>query len=63
MTNYNLYLASHGKKPRGFGHWCFRCEVTKEEGFFSGSFSDAQRKAFKYFKGSMRSFDTLTVMP
>lgn len=47
-VNTSQYEFSHGKQPRGYGHWAF--EIGAETLFFSGNYGDAKRQAVQAAK-------------
>jgi hypothetical protein len=49
----NTFEASHGKKPRGYGHWMFETCITGHgtpvlNAGFTGMYSEAKRTAIKW---------------
>lgn len=44
------YEFSHGKKPRGYGHWAFFFDNITDPGFIEGWYADAKKKAIEYAK-------------
>ena len=44
------YRASHGKNPRGYGHWMFHMDTNrcKEMFFYTGMYSEAKKAAVKF---------------
>ena len=47
-VNNEIYKASHGKDPRGYGRWAF--EIDGRETFITGTYKDARNKAIKMTK-------------
>lgn len=42
----DMYMWTHGSAPRGHGHWAFR--IGGDTKSFSGTFTEAQKKAIAY---------------
>lgn len=50
------YECSHGKKPRGFGHWAFRFHQSwrseAEPRFYTGTYGEAKQRAMRDAKAA-----------
>jgi hypothetical protein len=66
------FEATWGKKPRGFGLWCFIVNGYDEKGheqterfFENGTLTEAKQKACRQFKGmfDVKRIETVKVMP
>ncbi len=44
------YEFSHGKKPRGFGHWYFEFSGTDRTRFYQGNYGEAKKNAIAQAK-------------